>query len=518
MVIDKHDIKKNNIFFNLLDISEAIKNNKIEIAFFYLNIIKKREFNDFNTCFEIGKMFALLQYYSEAELMYRRALRINSSFHDELYLSMGICLFEQSKTIDAFMYIHKSYLFTQTPVKSYYMARCYIADGNLKMASHILNEARSFGEDKYPLLLLELAHGYFREKDIATTKNIINDINQIDGNKTTNDKNFKQVVTCLNRKITQEYSESTIQKFTNIASCHSAECYIFVLCYGALGDMYISLSVLTKFIEEKRENNKNATLKIITVPKFQAIVEFFFERDVYKVVRKISEAERLDIYSHFEGLVPNIPIVLFPRYMSFFKDGRKRSVINVKNFMTMFPVFLDFPNDTPLVKPKISDEKRIKALNFLDEIGFSSQKFIIIATHANTIVPEAISIKKYWQPIVDNCVAKGYKVIQNVGLEIPIKLDNVTPINIPLDIVIPVFNICGRSIMLRSGLCDLVLETECLKFVLTPSDIKQHTNYKLSDMTDNGMIYDYHLQTGYEDMAVKDTLEYLKLDEWKIKI
>lgn len=108
----------------------------------------------------------------------------------------------------------------------------------------------------------------------------------------------------------------------------------------------------------------------------------------------------------------------------------------------------------------------------LDELfhncGLIPNKTVIISPYAQSL--SGIS-ESFWLKLVQRLSAAGYYVCTNLGGKDEKEIEGTIPFRLPFNQIIKVCEHAGIFIGIRSGLCDVLSQADCLKFVIYPESI-----------------------------------------------
>jgi len=135
--------------------------------------------------------------------------------------------------------------------------------------------------------------------------------------------------------------------------------------------------------------------------------------------------------------------------------------------------------------PVIKDEWKKNALQRFKNYGLIQGKTVIL-------VPEAVTLpvmdKAIWETIARLLKEKGYIVAVNVPCEGINSIQETIPIWFPLGEAIPMAELAGWVIALRSGFCDLIAAANCrLDVIYPPHKTLQGTDYDMFSLLKMGL-------------------------------
>lgn len=109
-----------------------------------------------------------------------------------------------------------------------------------------------------------------------------------------------------------------------------------------------------------------------------------------------------------------------------------------------------------------------KSQKYMKENNLVEGKTVILSPYANTISNPS---REFWISVVEEFKKRGYTVVTNSGGDSEPAIEGTNPVLIPFDITVPVVELCGMFMGLRSGLCDLVASAKARKIIIYPDRI-----------------------------------------------
>jgi hypothetical protein len=220
-----------------------------------------------------------------------------------------------------------------------------------------------------------------------------------------------------------------------------------------LGDLYINCSLSNSFIKA-HPNTKFVAITYDT-PSFGFIPTMF--PSISRVIK-----------------VKRLPKLINSKLISqFFKFGVgcvlpsniKLTDFGVTNFYAEKKRFFSLPIDTPLSPPlRPSKKSYSKARKLFSSFCLKEGKTVILAPHAKSgkeFTP------RFWENMATFLKELGFLPVQEIvpGESL---ISNVKQISFPIDVAIPMVELAGTLISLRSGLCDAVSSAKANLLVLYP--------------------------------------------------
>ncbi len=227
----------------------------------------------------------------------------------------------------------------------------------------------------------------------------------------------------------------------------------FVCPYG-IGDTYLLLSLLGEF-QKKFPKDK---IKLFVKPSHQEIPAMFGYKNIIPVDSLIT--------AHFEEnskLVRGKVVVAHP-----FGFGMTEDLENIgkddRVFSDNFKKFLGLPSNTSFDKPKLAPGFQDRAKIILKKSGYVPGKTVILAPDAASISTFSMN---FWKKLEGKLTDAGFKVLYNGNVVIdgaPVS----NAIDFSLGEAIPISELSGHVVSIRSGLCDLLSTAKCNLIVLYP--------------------------------------------------
>jgi len=135
--------------------------------------------------------------------------------------------------------------------------------------------------------------------------------------------------------------------------------------------------------------------------------------------------------------------------------------------------------------PVIKDEWKNSALQRFENYGLIKGRTVILAPEAVTL---PIVDKAIWETIAQLLKNEGYIVAANASREGISTIPGTIPIWFPLGEAIPMAELAGWVIALRSGFCDLIAAANCrLDVIYPPHKTLQGTAYDMFSLLKMGL-------------------------------
>lgn len=259
-----------------------------------------------------------------------------------------------------------------------------------------------------------------------------------------------------------------IECLKNIRGIYGEDVRIFIFPWQAIGDIYMAGRYLKPYIEKLEKEQGGPFNYVITVMgnvRKKVAMTLGYEK-----IHVISGEEskclcRAVVFLGYENSRAEVLQHRFVYTNRLWKLGNYKGINFDDHFR--YSIYGLSENTEPVV-PMISDDLIIKAEKYMEDNGLIKGKTVILAPYANTIANPS---KKFWVSLVEKYRKKGYEVVTNSGGDEEPAIEGTKPVLIPFDITIPVIELCGTFIGLRSGLCDFVACARAKKIIIYPDRI-----------------------------------------------
>ena len=238
---------------------------------------------------------------------------------------------------------------------------------------------------------------------------------------------------------------------------------IYVEHYPGTGDIYITCALLEAYLEQTGDH-RNYIVTIIGKGSVKIAKLLGIQNTVLLTQR---QSDDLLMFYRFMGpeAVKNITVLHYSPIMFHTSVLDQMASYNGLDFMTMYlaAVFPGVSWDQAKKFPPCSDPERIE--EYFDERGLIPEKTVVLFPYANTIQPVN---EAEWEKLARKLREDGYMVCTNVekgGAVIP----GTETIFVPYADIVPFAERCGCLVGLRSGIFDMLADSQCRKVVLYPT-------------------------------------------------
>jgi len=231
--------------------------------------------------------------------------------------------------------------------------------------------------------------------------------------------------------------------------------WTFVLPYG-IGDTYMVCALAAQARE--RLNGDSCT---VVVRRAHADIPAMFLGAFSQVaVYDQLDFKRIAANSRFKK---GYPIVFHPNFQGLDK------VLGYGGFnlLDSYRVLFGLPRETVAATPVIQPQWRHSAEARFDQALLPRGRTVLLVPDAATVQPID---NRLWLALVRQLTEQGYTVATNVPNNALTGLPGTVPLTFPLCEAIPIVELAGRVISLRSGFCDLIATARCTHTVLYPEE------------------------------------------------
>ncbi|MBQ9334416.1 MAG: hypothetical protein IJS12_08800 [Lachnospiraceae bacterium] len=164
------------------------------------------------------------------------------------------------------------------------------------------------------------------------------------------------------------------------------------------------------------------------------------------------------------------------------------------------------PLDSPKDIPSFTDSSLIEDKYFGGEYKLKKGRTVILSPNSTGLSRFSLP-NAFWKELSDFFVSAGFIVVTNCfGKEKPIEGSYAIPI--PYTEIVPLAELCGYFVGIRSGLCDIVSSAKCKKHIIhtyyaTFWPIGESITYTgLNNMClcDDAFEYEYNPRSGYSEI------------------
>lgn len=282
----------------------------------------------------------------------------------------------------------------------------------------------------------------------------------------------------------------------------------FIFNVGQMGDVYLVCSLMKSFKEDASANLGISTVRVGIPAKYLPLAKMFLSDDEIFFLPENYRKMTAEFFSLFSGFSPGVPILAHPKFLTYLNDGKKRIsrfLADKMKSMNHFITMLDLPSETKPAVPCISKEACDKAEKFVRDNRIDLGKSVLICPHANSIDTSKFD-RNFWIWLIEQLKNKGLHVYRNIGPEGSKDDWGVRDLDIPLDIVFPVVDSMGFVVSVRSGLCDVLLNSDAKKIILYPDkEAEDFINIPMGGMKTQGGCLSELFNDDSEDVKSKIT-------------
>lgn len=283
----------------------------------------------------------------------------------------------------------------------------------------------------------------------------------------------------------KEKIKTGVETLKGLRSLYGEDVRVLILPWQAIGDIYMGCRYLNAYISEMEKDGGKPLNYIITVMgnvRKKVAMTCGYDRihvltgeESQCLCRAVvflgyeeSRAEILQhrfVYTNRLWKLGNYKGINFDdhfRYSIFRLSGDAKPVVPFGTGICGDYKGADYPEGERL---RVLGEKAEK---YMEENGLVRSKTVILSPYANTIANPS---REFWISVVEEFKKKGYTVVTNSGGESEPAIEGTAPVLIPFDITIPVTELCGIFVGLRSGLCDFIAPARTKKIIIYPDRI-----------------------------------------------
>lgn len=264
-----------------------------------------------------------------------------------------------------------------------------------------------------------------------------------------------------------------------------------LLCpYPGTGDAYLTGCYIKEYIEKR---NLSEYTILTTGNAFKRVLELFHVANIRVI--SVWEKERLEIViNSIGGERLGIDYLLYwglPQQNTY-----RMGLHNGVNFHELFKFcsFYGKVKGKPSAIDIKADKNTIKRI--IEDNGIAPGKTVILAPYANSFERELGT--GWWKELAGRLKKSGYVVLTNSSGEKEPAIPGSNPLLLSYNELLPVLEVCGTIIGMRSGLFDLINTLRCRKIVLYQdfmSNAKME-HFRLANMYGSTDAYEYKIEIG----------------------
>jgi hypothetical protein len=233
-----------------------------------------------------------------------------------------------------------------------------------------------------------------------------------------------------------------------------------VFCHGAMGDTYLSLSLMAAF---RAAHVKPGQRLLFAISKrnegilgyFPGAADQFYSVDITPSVSLQLEALKEQAEFRPGNFIATLPNEVDDGYLGILAHSGR--ITNLDLHKTIYRL----PLTCAVSRPQVSHDMRQRGQALADRYGLSSGNSVILIPHAKSMLPIPL---QFWSAAASTLSDLGYQVFTDTSA--PVKSDDFVqagglipgtrPIQFGFDIAIAVCEIAGHVVANRSGISDLL--------------------------------------------------------------
>jgi len=253
--------------------------------------------------------------------------------------------------------------------------------------------------------------------------------------------------------------------------------YIFILPpANIIGDTYIPLGFIKSFEKYRRKKVYIAASGYLSAHK-KVINLFSFESNKVKFLDQQSFQIVTEIYCNGPYIVflDKIDKRFFANQLaSIVHPGFGSDAINwIQKGISLYDLYkihLNLDSNIVINYHHSTSLQDSKALQLFNDMGLKSQKTVIIFPDTNTIKWNSI---EFINDLAELLINNNFKVI--IDTNNSRSFNNFKNTQLELGVIVPFINLCGFSIILRSGMADITNGSSSKRVILYPSHTYKST-------------------------------------------
>ena len=278
-----------------------------------------------------------------------------------------------------------------------------------------------------------------------------------------------------------------------------SKCLLYLCPYVGTGDVYLAAMYMRAYA--KKNQHKEFCAVVIGKANYKVASLFGFE---YVISITQWEADCLTRLYMVMG-AENVQIKIMHHHPPQMYCGILENLRNINELsftdLYLANVFrLDLIKDKQLPTFNYSEDE-LKEI--MKENELKKGKTVIISPYANTLpsLPQWV-----WENLADKIKKKGYCVCTNIGNPTEQAIKGTIPLRFEFSVSVPLLEMCGYFIGIRSGLCDIISSAKCKKIIIYQPYLfwGEGTNYDYFSLNKIGFCEDA-IEVSYEG------IEFLKL-------
>jgi len=440
------------------------------------------------------KSYFHIHLYDLAEKSLRKCVESSLYNNARFNIALAETLFFNNKILDSLSFALRSYKIKPDPMKAILLGNIYRKLNDFEEAIFYYKIATSYKEKYLHRAKNEIFFLYLNQKKYHVSNDILKKI--IPLNTKTGLIQYKRMEALLDQKLIKESDKiwNQFKEKNNINN--STWCFFNIF---QLGDVVLVASLINRF----SAFNKETEIKVFFKKKHFCIAKLFLNES--QICLMDEEVDPLLLYMKFTSFSVNAPIVCHPMYLKQYNNGMIHKSFNAPNNnypMNHFVTMLNIPYNTKPLQHK--DIWLDSSNDIIARYKINKKKSIIVCPHANSIDPKLISIS-FWNLLVKKLISNGYTVYLNYGNDDPLyKIKGIIPIEIPLKNILNIFEYISRVITIRSGIADLLLNSEAKTTILYPQINNKFITSNLSQISTKRNLIDIHIDNKIQVSALEN--------------
>ena len=250
--------------------------------------------------------------------------------------------------------------------------------------------------------------------------------------------------------------------YKRILDKYGKDTQIYIEHYPGTGDIYITCALLESY---RQKCGDNRPYVVTIIGEGSAKIVRLLGIDHVELLSQ-DESDLLITFYRFVGnVIPNITILHYAPIAMHTRITDSLAGYNELDFMSMYlaTVFPGVTWEDAVHFPDVAGDGEIR--EYFDEKGLVPGKTVVLFPFANTIEHLPWHL---WEELARRLRERGFSVCTNVEPGGPV-VPGTSGIFVPYHHLREFVNQAGFVVGLRSGIFDIIADTECTKFVLYPT-------------------------------------------------
>lgn len=237
-----------------------------------------------------------------------------------------------------------------------------------------------------------------------------------------------------------------------------------IICPYGIGDTYF-VCILSRMLAYKHSR----TIVLVVKAQHLALVGMFRDTITRVVVCEFTEKELRRVGDTSMVLNGNLMV----GHPSSIRKQFLFEMVGIEkiNLLDCYKVYLGLPLDCQLVLPDPGKEANRMATNMAESLRLPKGNTVLLcpSCYSTDMIPA-----DFWNELADSLWKKGFTVCTNVGGSEKNEIKGTVELNAELNLLIPLVEILGHVVSVRSGLCDLISSAHCHKVFVYPNQKWEH--------------------------------------------